>query len=183
VTQHARIVLADCEEAMLDLIDSKQNSLRRRWFTAIGLLRAVGHVLDKVDAETSPAARVAVNAKYAELKAGERDGRPAIFWQFIERERNNILKVYRFAVRGNLTIRMPPAGAGLAAAPGLPPGSIGITTDPLGAQYTAPVFDILPLDDGPFIGRRPDDVLKEAIAFWKQYLDEVDRITASKEGA
>ena len=47
-TKHARAVLSDCEESLLDLHVAKQDSLRRRWVATVSLLRAVGHVLDKV---------------------------------------------------------------------------------------------------------------------------------------
>ncbi len=41
----ARAVLDDCEAAFLELKSASQDTLRRRWFTTVALLRAVGHVL------------------------------------------------------------------------------------------------------------------------------------------
>ena len=82
----ARAVLADCDQALEELKVARQETLRRRWLTMVALLRAVGHVLDKVDGATSPALRTVINQRYAALKASRPD--PAIFWHFIEEERN-----------------------------------------------------------------------------------------------
>ena len=51
----ARTVLDDYEAAFLELKDASQDTLRRRWFTTVALLRAVGHVLRNTDGnESSP---------------------------------------------------------------------------------------------------------------------------------
>lgn len=127
----------------------------------ITLLRAVGHVLDKVDGRTSPELRELIDEMYQRLK--DHEPHSAIFWRFIEEERNNVLKLYRFSVRGNLTI-------------GVPPGSIGFVTDPLGTRYLPESsFEILPLGDGPFKGRLPVTVVQQAIEFWRNHLDEIDK--------
>jgi hypothetical protein len=55
----------------------------------------VGHVLDKADGETDAKYRSVVKAKWDEWKA-DKDAN-AIFWNFVEAERNNLLKQYKFA--------------------------------------------------------------------------------------
>lgn len=60
-------------------------------------MRTVGHVLAKVDARVSPAHAEAVNGLWAKLKADRRSS--AIFWDFIEEERNNLLKTYAFGAK------------------------------------------------------------------------------------
>jgi hypothetical protein len=48
MTQHARVVLSDCNDAISDLTaDLGEATWRRRWVTVLTLLRAVGHVLDR----------------------------------------------------------------------------------------------------------------------------------------
>jgi hypothetical protein len=47
--------------------------------------------------------REAVDAAYAQLKATRPEHR--IYWEFIEEERNNLLKVYEFGVQQNVTVR------------------------------------------------------------------------------
>lgn len=67
------------------------------WVAGLALLRTVGHVLAKVDAKTSPNHASAISALWKNLQADRRAA--AIFWDFIERERNNLLKTYSFGAR------------------------------------------------------------------------------------
>jgi hypothetical protein len=146
VTMRARLVLDDCEAAFADLQSASQDNLRRRWVTTMTLLRAVGHVLDKVDGEASPALRAAVDRQYRGLK--DTWPEPAIFWGFIEPERNSVLKLYEFAVRGNLTI-------------GIPASSTGIAVSPRGTVHASESrFDVWPLTAGRFAGEQPFAVVR-----------------------
>src|SRR5262245_54359762 len=94
MTARARVVLEDCR-AQLAALDYglPGPEWRRAWVATVALLRAVGHVLEKVDGKSSPGMARAVKAEFARLKR-ER-GENKIFWDFIERERNNVLKEYR----------------------------------------------------------------------------------------
>jgi hypothetical protein len=78
---------------------------------------------------------------------------------------------------------------------GVPPAlsggvrTIGMVTDPLGTQYVTSTFGLHPLTDteppdsrkpsadrsNPFAGQDPIAVVREAIAFWHDCLDEIDR--------
>lgn len=51
-------------------------------------------MLDKIDAQASPMHRKVINALWREWKRSPKEN--AIFWDFIERERNNLLKAYAF---------------------------------------------------------------------------------------
>jgi len=175
MTQQARMVLADCEESLLELINSTQGTMRRRWVATVGLLRAVGHVLKNVDGKKSVPLLDVIKEKFSELKGTEPD--PVIFWGFIENERNNVLKEYLFAVRGNHTIEIPGYDPLRPPSPVLPPGrSIGVGADP-----PDPRFRISPLEHGPFAGQDPVQVVRQAIQFWRAYLDEIDRLTEERE--
>ena len=92
MTAAARRVLADCKAALEMLEDERR--WRVGWVGALALLRAVGHVLRNVDGRT-PRAQAAINAAYDSWKAKPEH---LVFREFIERERNNILKEYRLSV-------------------------------------------------------------------------------------
>jgi hypothetical protein len=160
-TKHARQVLADCEASVEELRSATQDTLRRRWLTTITLLRTVGHVLDKVDGQASAAHRAAIDAAHMELKKT----RLPIFFEFIEDERNNVLKTYAFAVGGNVTI-------------GIPAGDFFLA-DPDFSEHRTVVkksrFEIRPVLSGHFVGRDPLSVIGEAVAFWHSYFDQIDR--------
>src|SRR5450759_1169232 len=103
MTARARIVLSDARDALSDLADGVSGSeWRRRWVTAVVLLRAVGHVLDKVDAESSPAMCRAIAEAWRGLPASKPE--PRIFWDFIDAERNNVLKEYVLAAGQGVTV-------------------------------------------------------------------------------
>lgn len=160
MTRQARLVLRDCEAALDDLrVGASGLRWTTRWVAAVALLRAVGHVLDKVDAQTAGPIGDAVRYEYAALKATKPD--PAIFWEFIERERNNILKVYQFAAKQNVTLR--PATVCVDRKTG------EARSDASGSTEYQHV-----MSSGPFAGRDPRDLVGEAIGWWRQYLDRVD---------
>jgi hypothetical protein len=94
MTTVARQVIADCEIA-LETLEAQRDLARWRvhWAGALALLRAVGHVLHKVDG-ADPKTRRLIDIAYDRWKAHRKEN--AIFWEFIEQERNDILKEYRF---------------------------------------------------------------------------------------
>jgi hypothetical protein len=67
------------------------------WVAGLALLRTVGHVLKKVDAKTSPNHADAISALWRGFQADRVNS--AIFWDFIEKERNNLLKTYSFSAK------------------------------------------------------------------------------------
>jgi hypothetical protein len=162
MTIAARQALDDCREAVELLIDGVQGSeWRRRWVLAIVLLRAVGHVLDKVDGNQSPHSRSAIDHWWAKLKQTRPE--PSIFWEFIDEERNSILKQYRSRAGQGVTVRVPTL-------------CLNVKT---GEQRSEPDPPLPPLYhytliSGPFEGRDHRDVLREAIQWWACQLDSID---------
>lgn len=77
-------------------IDDQHPEWRLNWVAGCALLRTIGHVLQKVDAQNSDTHRRTINSFWSDWKL-ERD-KSWIFWDFIENERNNILKNYEFGV-------------------------------------------------------------------------------------
>lgn len=160
----ARIVLADCELAVTDLGGLGVGSeWSRRWVALVALLRAVGHVLDKVDGQRSRELRRIVHDEYRKLKDSKPE--PHIYWGFIEEERNLVLKEYRF--RG-----VHASGLNVTSLTG--PSSKG-------QQFTRTREEpgdlhLHVFDEGPFAGRNHLDVATEAIRWWRSYLDQIDAL-------
>ena len=82
------------------------NRLRR--VAVITLLRAVGHALDSVDGRRSPFMKQAVKAAWARWR--ENPIHNLIFHEFIKKERDVVLKEYRFTT-GRLLVGEPPVEA------------------------------------------------------------------------
>jgi len=96
----ARKVLRDAYFARNELTaaikDGSTQRTRLAWITCITLLRAVGHVLDKVDADRSTYVKQASDLQFSKTKADRFAN--LIFWEFIEAERNQIIKEYKSSI-------------------------------------------------------------------------------------
>lgn len=146
----ARKVLADCKHA-LDLLETETapETFRVLWVAGVALARAVGHVLQKVDGERDAGVKKAVSAAYASWKT-DRAGN-AIFWDFIEEERNQVLKQYE----------------------------IGFFAGPVDVLATGEVHILdenlfCPLTEGSFAGEDCRDVLEQAIGWWEKQLATIE---------
>ena len=151
----AKLVLNDCRVALAWAEDAEtEQEFRVRWVAVVALLRAVGHVLDKVDTMSSPHLSAAIKEKWKEWQANREDNQ--IFWKFIEAERNNILKQYE---------------AGYEA------GDITVVVEGAGAPESFLLGDALykPLkSDGPYEGEDARDVAQEAISWWERQLSAIE---------
>ena len=96
MTVAARRILSDCEAA-LEMLEDEQDEQRWRvlWVGALALLRAVGHVLRNVDGQI-PQTRAVIDAAYGGWTAEHPEH--LVFREFIEKERNNMIKEYRMNV-------------------------------------------------------------------------------------
>ena len=160
----ARKVLLDCQSA-LEMLEDEENEQRWRvlWAGAIALLRAVGHVLRNVDGE-DPALRPLIDSAYNRWKA-DRSGNE-VFWKFIEKERNNILKEYRFHVHDAETV------------------DVVVTRDVVDADasQTSMMEGVFALEDNLFrpvtdgFGQGDDarDIYKEALKWWHTELARIE---------
>ena len=166
MTTTARLVLSDCEGVLASIKEDMRSELwRPRWAGLVALLRAVGHVLDKVDGAHSPEAGQVIADAWSDLKKSKPE--PRIFWQFIEEERNNVLKTYEFGPAMNITIRPGTAHLNLAT----------------GDTYSSPsgptTFDAF-MRSGGFEGQDPLALCRDAIEFWRDHLDKIDRQIANR---
>lgn len=89
----ARRVLRDCYRSSGELSKAEDGaSWRMRWLTTVTLLRVVGHVLDKIDSKRSPFIKQSI--KNAWKRWHDNKINNFIFFNFIDQERNFILKEY-----------------------------------------------------------------------------------------
>lgn len=152
MTATARKVLADCKTAH-NLLEAESDTARFRvlWVSGVALLRSVGHVLQKVDSKRDPQIAGAVVAAWERWKV-DREAN-AVFWEFIEEERNNILKEYEF---------------------GFLSGPVNVLVTPSDEIFTLDDSLLCPVADGRFAGEDCRDILAEGIAWWERELSAID---------
>ena len=152
MTITARKALRDLELAS-ELLDIEESEKRFRllWVSAISLVRGVGHVLDKVDSKRSPELKQAISKKYASWKNAPKENK--IFFEFIESERNSLLKEYEF---------------------GFLSGPIEIIATPENESFNIGENLFLPMSEGVYAGEDCRDVLGEAIAWWNLQLHQIE---------
>lgn len=147
---NARKVLVDCKHA-LNLLEAETapDTFRVLWVAGVALARAVGHVLQKVDGERDAEVKKAVSAAYALWKSNRAGN--AIFWDFIEEERNQVLKQYEI---------------------GFFAGPVDVLAG--GEAHTLDKNLFCPLTEGSFAGEDCRDVLEQAIGWWEQQLATIE---------
>lgn len=160
MTTGARKVLFDCRVA-LGMLEDETDTQRWRvtWVGAVALIRVVGHVLDKVDGRANQELGRLANARFARWKIGAGDDR--LFVEFIDRERNNILKQYSFGVDTSEVVRLDVVSTDQERVP-LVEGTFD-----LDENLFRPV-----VWDGAIEDAR--DLYGEAINWWQRQLDELD---------
>lgn len=144
-------VLSDCKKAV-ELMDLENDPQRFRilWVASLSLLRAVGHVLKKVDAASNSDINAAVEKHFDYLKSLKTNTH--IYWHFIEAERNILLKEYEI---------------------GFIAGDISVVVQPNMEVYTIDDHLYCPMVSGPFEGMDCRDLINEAIEWWEVQLDWV----------
>ena len=171
MTRMAREVLKDCEIA-LEMLETEKELRQWRiiWAGSVALIRAVGHVLHKVDGADGTVKDIA-NEFFGRWKTAEEH---EIFREFIEHERNNLLKEYRSDVHPLEDV----------------PVAIQATLAPLagGPHLSAPfVFDLnenlfRPMVEGPWEGTDSRELYGDAISWWRSQLDEIDVAVVRRRG-
>ena len=172
MTQTARIVLQDATHALLRHTDQLQcEEFRISWFAVVGLLRTVGHALDKVDSCKSDGLGTAVAHKWKELTGSRPE--PELFLGFIEHERNRLLKNYEHGISRTLISRYSSGEKVMLFDAGNAQGAI-LSNGTEIESY---------ISDGPFAGRSEDEVGWDAVRWWHSYLDEVDTLALTTSAA
>ena len=172
MTQQARQVLYACNQALAELEAGPPQELwKLRWFTAVAALRAVGHVLKNVDqASGNDAMQTAIDNAWGRWQA-DRSAHP-IFWDFIEEERNRVLKEFTFGASQDLIVQVPAARFQINPDGRWTPLNPGATG---GWQFTDRIRG------GPFEGQVGCDVVRQAIEWWEQQLDQIDQEAAAAD--
>lgn len=168
MTKAARIVLQDAAHAIEHHSDALQGeAFRVSWFSVIGLLRAVGHVLDKVDGLSSSSMRNAITQEYIKLKKTRPE--PWIYWEFIDAERDRFLKTYDHGITRVLTV------------PTLVEG-IYVTVDGAnlqGGEFAPGRSYTSAFARGEGAGRNERDLAWMAHDWWSNYLDDIDQLAST----
>lgn len=169
MTAAARRVLLDCE-AVLNMLEDEEDEQRWRvlWAGAMAIVRAVGHVLRKVDGDNKDV-RPLVEAAWTRWKAD----RPAnaVFWEFIEAERNNILKQYRFSVLDSSMV-----GLGVVEIHRGPESDDAVAYE---TPFALGENLFRPIEEGFGIGEDARIIYREALRWWDT---ELSRIEAELDG-
>ena len=148
MVNHVKQVLKDCRHAFeLLQMETKTDTFRVLWVAGVALARAVGHVLQKVDSKNDESTRNAIAKVYKSWKTNYEEN--SIFWDFIEDERNQVLKQYEM---------------------GFISGPINVLVDNESGENE--IFNLdenlyCPLAKGKFASEDCRDVLEEAIKWWE----------------
>lgn len=133
----------------------------------MALLRAVGHVLQKVDGE-NPDQRDVNNAAYRSWTS--RQSRHAVFREFIEEERNYMLKQYRLNVVDSAEEYVAVAA-----------GDFDVGYVPEETRFLLDENLFRPVTGGFGAGQDARDIYREALEWWDVELSRTEEALNSRE--
>ncbi|MCB0639765.1 MAG: hypothetical protein KDC54_24240 [Lewinella sp.] len=139
---------------MLEL-EECERKFKLLWVSCSSLLRAVGHALHKVDSKRNDELRKIVEEWWGTLKANREDHK--IFFEFVERERNTILKEYEL---------------------GFFSGEIDVLVRSTGESFRLAETAFCPMSSGAFEGEDCRDIAASAINWWEEQLCEIEQQSA-----
>lgn len=163
--------LTDCKTAFdrLELVTDDEE-WRIYWVACVTLLRTVGHVLKNEDSKVSNIHKCVIGEHFKGLRAEK--SHPHIFWDFIKKERDNVIKQYIFA-------------------PELSQQVVAVVIETEHGQIVddladAPIIDFLDMDwpesqDCNAV-RDGRDLVCEAIEWWESQLHSIQGIIRSRRG-
>lgn len=163
----ARMVLNDCREVLGQLRNNPPaQQWRILWVAALALLRTVQEVLQNVDRESiniHPKRRDEISAFRVSL--GQTKPQPAIYWQFIRENANEILHQYKLGAVMVETF----APSVIISGPSDVSASATVVTSTVlrstpGPEDSARYYW---MKDGPFKGHDQRDVIQKAIEWWE----------------
>jgi hypothetical protein len=159
MTLTARLVLEDCRLALGHLENEPdERNWRVHWVAAVTLLRIVGHVLDKVDGRENAQLRLTARKLYKEWKTHPEH---EIFREFIDNERNNVLKEYEFGVsEGPIEVLLSEE---------TPSGPVPIQV----VQISENIYR--PMQDGVYAGEDGRTLIEDSIEWWERQLSQIEQ--------
>ncbi|NQU42125.1 hypothetical protein HQ520_02485 [bacterium] len=151
-TLTSREVLSDAQRAW-QLLEGEFNSnvFRIYWVAAISLCRSVGYVLDKVDSKNHPQIAEFQKSLWAKKKNDR------IFHEFIDSERNAILKEYVWNLEN---------------------GTVDLIIERAEQESSLHILDdcmFCPIHDGGYSGEDCRDVLCDALNWWDAFLAQIEQ--------
>ena len=154
----ARLVLNDAIY-IRNKLETKESTIewRLNWVLVIVLLRTVGHVLVKIDGEAHQGVKREARRLFDQWKAAPEH---SIFREFIELERNTILKEYATT----MTHGPVPIVAHLQRHDGFD----------YVRQFVIEENLYRPMGAGKYAGEDGREILDEAISWWAKQLAEID---------
>jgi hypothetical protein len=166
----ARSALADCRWALAQYSSELSGPpLRVAWIGIVTLLRAVGHVLHKIDSQHNSDVDQIVKELWSHWTSTKPE--PEIFWEFIESERNTVLKQYEFGFSRTVQVRRSEEGPVTTELR----GDLLARSEPQQLRQRE-LRDLQSLIvAGPFRGRSESEVAAAAIEWWEQTLIEIER--------
>ncbi|WP_417816105.1 hypothetical protein [Thalassospira alkalitolerans] len=170
MTYQARQVLQDCYYA-LNLLENEvdENLWRIHWAGALALLRAVGNVLKEVDGKTNPQIASTEKAQFEKWKQNSDDSE--MFFKFIKKDRDLLLKEYEFNVH-------PLNTSSILITANLRDQNGNIVEHNEVHELDENIYR--PILSGPKEGDDARDAYKEALEWWEHQLDEIDRIVSNQ---
>lgn len=176
MTTSARKVLADCRVALRLLEDETQEDVWRvHWAGALGLIRAVGSVLDKTDGKSILVKRVSDDC-YKSWK-NKQNSEHEIFRDFIKKERDFYLHEYETSVDLRKEVTILVASEKPAYLPPNAPNMSKIAA----TEFKLDQNIFRPLADGPWAGEDVRDVYEMALDWWQEQLDSIDEQVAREQ--
>ncbi|KXF90640.1 hypothetical protein [Phaeobacter inhibens] len=167
----AQVVLDDAVSAsfkwMYGPIEQGAES-RVIYVAAVALLRSVGHVLHKVDCKRHPEISDEVAARFQRWKKGEQGD--LIFSEFIEKERNLILKEYAPNWRPENEVEFEFRMVDLPSSRSEQSRRL---SEAMASKMESKSFRAIVMPDGPFAGWGFDELLTKSMRWWAKELSEI----------
>lgn len=173
--ERARAILETCRHGLAGL---RRNPVAHDWMIqwagTLALLRTVGDALKKVDANTDLRLAGAQTDWWNRIKVSK----PAIFFEFIRRDRNLLLHEAKSNAGQSAMVHLQSVEVRAAAA-----GFAGVYSPPPPAE---PQLPPLPpkygyhVNDGPFAGRDPRELVEESIRWWEQQIASIEQDAATR---
>jgi hypothetical protein len=163
----AKIVLQDCKHAISNYSNNLQGEeFRINWNLILCLLRAVGHILDKVDKKASKENEIAIDEWWNDICSNKQDNE--IFWQFIDKYRNQMIKTYQHGIQKKLLIEVPSLKKGNGKV------SVDLANIRGGTVFTPNMEIESYLCEGIYYGKNEKEIAQNAYDWWEIQIAKLD---------
>lgn len=174
----ARQILQQCKDGLNELRNDPRVTWFVLWSGTLCLLRTVGDALEKDADIRIQKAQIrwfqkmkldnAAAGRGSSVKKHGNTWEPAIFWQFIRRDRNLLLHEAQLTAQQNVMLRLQGAAVVISAAGQAPPPPQPPAPPP------SPIYSY-PMSTPPYTGRDSRDVVEEAIQWWQEQIDQIEQ--------